>query len=207
MSKINTDAVETRIQQLGREVFVKVKARKQKSAGAWWNSKLIEYSLKDEALKVQLFRFTDVLPTLKDSKQVARHLNEYFNSPGQQFPGFMSWGASLAGISSIAAGIGAAAIRKSVEDMARTFIAGSSPADAIKAVAAYRKKNLAATFDQLGEAVVSESEADACHKKYLALLDELARVAPSWPANALIDTNASGASPRINISVKLSSLY
>jgi RHH-type proline utilization regulon transcriptional repressor/proline dehydrogenase/delta 1-pyrroline-5-carboxylate dehydrogenase len=144
---------------------------------------------------------------LKDSKQVARHLNEYFNSPGQQFPGFMSWGASLAGFSSIAAGIGAAAIRKSVEDMARTFIAGSSPAEAIKAVTAYRKKNLAATFDQLGEAVVSEAEAEACHQKYLALLDELARVAPSWPANPVIDSDAAGPAPKINISVKLSSMY
>src|SRR5207253_6113092 len=140
--------LEPRIQQLGRELFARVRSKKQKAAGAWWNSKLIEHSMRDEALKVQLFRFTDVLPMLKDSKQVARHLNEYFNSPGQQFPGFMSWGASLAGLSSIAAGIGAMAIRKSVEDMARTFIAGSSPADAIKAVAAEPKKNLVATVDQ-----------------------------------------------------------
>ncbi len=203
---IQESAIEPRVQQLGREVFAKVRARKQKAAGAWWNSKLIEHSLKDEALKVQLFRFTDVLPMLKDSKQVARHLNEYFNSPGQSFPGFMSWGASLAGLSSLTAGIGAAAIRKSVEDMARGFIAGSSPADAIKAVAAYRKKNLTATFDQLGEAVVSEGEADVCFKKYMDLLDELGRVAPSWPANPLIDSDAKGAIPRINISVKLSSL-
>ena len=204
---LQESAIEPRVQQLGHDLFAKVRSRKQKAAGAWWNSKLIEHSLKDEALKVQLFRFTDVLPTLKDSKQVARHLQEYFNSPGQQFPGFMSWGASLAGLSSLTAGIGAAAIRKSVEDMAKGFIAGSSPAEAIKAVVAFRKKNLAATFDQLGEAVVSEAEADGCHAKYMGLLDELGRVAPAWTANPLIDSDAKGQIPRINISVKLSSLY
>src|SRR5260221_14391056 len=112
---LQEDALESRAQQIGRELFSKVKSSKQKSAGAWWNSKLIDYSLKDEALKIQLFRFVDVLPALKDGKQVARHLNEYFNSPGQQFPGFMSWGAALAGFSPIAR-LSGLAIRKSVED-------------------------------------------------------------------------------------------
>jgi RHH-type transcriptional regulator, proline utilization regulon repressor / proline dehydrogenase / delta 1-pyrroline-5-carboxylate dehydrogenase len=199
--------LEARTQQIGRELFAKIKAKKQKSSGAWWNSKLIEYSLKDEALKVQLFRFVDVLPMLRDSRQVAQHLEEYFNSPGQQFPAFMSWGASLAGLSRLTASIGAAAIRHSVEDMAKTFISGTAPADAIKAIAAYRKKNLAATLDQLGEAVVSEPEADTYHQKYMAILDELIRVAPSWPANPQLDSDAKGAIPRINLSVKLSSLY
>src|SRR4051812_10763890 len=108
------DVLESRTQQIGRELFAQVKARKQRSDG-WWKSKLIDYSLKDEALKIQLFRFVDVLPTLTDSKQVAEHLNEYFNAPGKQFPAFLGWGASLAGISSIAASLGAAAIRRSVE--------------------------------------------------------------------------------------------
>ena len=207
MSTLNDAALEARTLQLGRDIFAKVRGRKQKTAGAWWNSKLIEHSLKDEALKVQLFRFTDVLPMLKDGKQVARHLNEYFNAPGQQFPAFLSWGASLAGFSSIAASVGAAAIRKSVEDMAHTFISGSTPAEALKTATAYRKKNLAVTFDLLGEAVVSEPEADAYHLKYLALLSELIKAAPAWPANPLLDASALGALPRINLSVKLSSLY
>src|SRR3954470_6781641 len=139
--------IESRTQQLGHQLFAAVKTRKQKAAGAWWNSKLIDYSLKDEALKVQLFRFVDVLPMLKDSSQVARHLDEYFNGPGQKFPSFMSWGASLAGLSRLTAAVSAGAIRKSVEDMARTFISGTTPIEAIKAIAAYRKKNLCATLD------------------------------------------------------------
>lgn len=204
---MNESAVEARTQELGRQLFAKIKAKKQMTAGGWWNSKLIDYSLKDEALKIQLFRFVDVLPMLRDSSQVARHLDEYFNSAGQQFPSFMSWGASLAGLSRITAAISAGAIRKSVEDMARTFISGTTPADAIKALTTFRKKNLATTLDQLGEAVVSEPEADAYHKKYLAILDELVRVATTWPANPLLDADARGPIPRINLSVKLSSLY
>ncbi|MFH0938038.1 MAG: L-glutamate gamma-semialdehyde dehydrogenase [Planctomycetota bacterium] len=202
-----SNALEARTQQLGQEIFAKVRGKKQKAAGAWWNSKLIEYAMKDEALKVQLFRFTDVLPTLKDSHQVARHLNEYFNSPCQNFPAFISRGASLTKISSIAASIGAMAIRKSVEDMAHTFISGDTPAAAIQTAVAYRRKNLAVTFDLLGEAVVSEPEADAYFQKYLALLDELLKVAPAWTSNPLIDADDRGQIPRINLSIKLSSLY
>ncbi len=201
------DALEGRIQQFGRDLFAKVKAKQKKTAGAWWNNKLMEHSLKDEKLKLQLFRFVDVLPTLRDSKQVAKHLNEYFNAPGQQFPAFMSWGASLAGFSSLAAGIGAMAIRKSVEEMASGFISGATPGEAIKAVAAFHKKGQACTMDQLGEAVVSEPEAQEYHQNYLDLMDELIKQAPKWPANPLIDTAASGPIPRVNLSVKLSSLY
>ena len=202
--------VEARTLQLGRELFTRIKVKKSKSGG-WWNSKLIDMSMKDEALKIQLFRFVDVLPALRDSKQVARHMDEYFNAPGHQFPGIMSWGmslgASLAGLSSLTASLGAGAVRKSVEEMARTFISGTTPADAIKAVSAFRKKHLAATLDQLGEAVVSEVEAEAYFQKYLALLDAMILEAPLWPADSLIDSDARGAIPRINLSIKLSSLY
>jgi len=199
-------SLEADVQRVGRELFAKVKSRKSSSAG-WWNSKLIEYSLKDPALKVQLFRFVDVLPALRSSGEVARHLKEYFDSPGQRFPAFLTWGASLAAFSSLAAAASAAAIRRSVEDMARQFIAGATPKEALDAILYFRAKGLAVTLDALGEAVVSEAEADDYLKKYCDLLEVLTQDAPKWKPNPKLDTSARGTVPRINLSVKISSLY
>lgn len=199
--------VETEVQRIGRELFAQVKARKSKASGGWWNSKLIDYAMSDPGLKIQLFRFTDVLPSLRSSAEVGRHLKEYFDGPGRKFPSFMSWGASLAAFSSLAAYASAAAIRKSVEDMARTFIAGRTPQEAIAAIVAYRKKGLAVTLDALGEAVVSEAEAGDYQRKNLELLAALAQDAPKWKPDSRLDSNARGPIPRINLSVKLSSLY
>src|SRR5207302_6668291 len=38
---------------------------------------LMEWSMKDEHFKTQLFRFVDVLPTLSSSSEISRHLQEY----------------------------------------------------------------------------------------------------------------------------------
>jgi len=204
---LTTPNLELRTQEIGTELFAALKTKKQKTPGAWWNSKLIEHSMKDEALKVQLFRFVDVLPALRDSSQVARHMDEYFNAPGRAFPGIFSWGASLAGISRFTAALSAMAVKKSVEEMAHTFICGATNAEAIKKVAEFRKKNLTATLDLLGEAVVSEPEAEAYTAKYLSLLDEIDGAAQKWPAIAQLDSYAGGTLPKINVSLKLTSLY
>ena len=48
------------------------------------------------AFKVELFRFVDVLPVLHDSTEVARHIQEYFCRPEQNFPSVLQMGlASL----------------------------------------------------------------------------------------------------------------
>jgi len=203
---LRPEQLEPDVQRLGRDLFAQVKTRKSKSQG-WWKSKLIDYALNDPALKVQLFRFVDVLPTLRSSQQVAQHLKEYFDSPEHKFPSFLSWGASLAAFSSLAAMASAAAIRSNVEDMAKTFIAGANAKDAVKAVEGFRARGLAFTLDALGEAVVSEEEADEYLKGYLDVLTAMAQAVPKWKADPKLDTSARGAVPRINLSVKLSSLF
>src|SRR5262245_8206064 len=45
---------------------------------AWWDERLMEWSMGDESIKVQLFRFVDVLPLLHTPDSIARHLREYF---------------------------------------------------------------------------------------------------------------------------------
>ena len=37
----------------------------------WWSSNLLDWCMRNEAFKVQLFRFVDVLPSLRSDAQVA----------------------------------------------------------------------------------------------------------------------------------------
>src|SRR5204863_6874262 len=63
------------------------------------------------------------------------------------------------------------------------------------------------TLDVLGEAVLAASEAIAYQKMYLDLIERMAGAAQTWPEDPLIDRDHLGAIPKVNVSVKLSSLY
>ena len=52
----------------------------------------MDWSMKDPAFKVEMFRFVDVFPTLRSAPEVARHLQEYFCRPDQDFPAMFQWG-------------------------------------------------------------------------------------------------------------------
>ncbi len=48
----------------------------------WWSGRLLEWAIRDEAFKVRLFQFIDVLPTLTTPAQVTRLVEEYFHEAG-----------------------------------------------------------------------------------------------------------------------------
>jgi RHH-type transcriptional regulator, proline utilization regulon repressor / proline dehydrogenase / delta 1-pyrroline-5-carboxylate dehydrogenase len=74
--------------------------------------------------------------------------------------------------------------------------------------AAKRQRDLrrAFTLDILGEAVISQSEAEQYFRAYLDLLEAISPQVQSWPADKLIDTDHRGPIPRVNLSIKLSAL-
>ena len=59
----------------------------------------------------------------------------------------------------------------------------------------------------LGEATVSEAEGLAYQRTYLDLLDGLAAEAASWPSVPVVDDASWGPLPRVNLSLKITSLY
>ncbi len=89
--------------------------------------------------------------------------------------------------------------------------ANSSPGRTCKKrwrpIARLRRRSLAFTVDLLGEATITEKEADESRDEYLELIDGLSREVNAWPANDLIDRDDHGPLPRVNVSVKLSALY
>src|SRR5439155_18818231 len=58
---------------------------------------LMEWAMRDEHFKTQLFRFVDVLPTLGSASEVARHLKEYLGDEQVQLSPALRMGLKLAG--------------------------------------------------------------------------------------------------------------
>lgn len=57
----------------------------------WWAGRMMERVMRDPSLKVPLFRFVDVLPALKDSRQITRHAREYFADGTSPLPWFVNF--------------------------------------------------------------------------------------------------------------------
>ncbi|RMF80419.1 MAG: L-glutamate gamma-semialdehyde dehydrogenase, partial [Planctomycetota bacterium] len=196
----------------------------------WWHDWLMNQWMRDEELKVQTFRLIDALPALRSDEEIARHLREYlsFTRDGQRDAHAAS-ADSPGGVQAangepplrnlIAAAVGfrnprglwarcaARAARSAAIRMARTFIAGRDPDEAEQTIRAMRNRQLAFTIDVLGEAAVSESEAEAYQRTYLHLINELCRHAESWPHEPLTDLGDGVPIPKVNVSVKLTSIY
>ena len=98
-------------------------------------------------------------------------------------------------------------VRAEMLSFARRFIVGSDARSALPGLRALRDRGLGFTIDVLGEASVSVHEAAAYQQRYLDLLDDLTRETKSWPAAPAVDRAAWGALPRVNVSIKITSLY
>ena len=173
----------------------------------WWSGKVMDWSMKDEAFKVEMFRFVDVFPTLRSAAEIAQHLKEYFCRPGQDFPAAFQWGLKAVAPTSLVAKAASAAIRKNMEAMAKGFIAGRTAEDALSVLRRQWDAGYAFTVDLLGEATLSEKEALDYQGRYAALLDTLAAQASAWPDQPALERADHGPVPRVNVSVKVSAMY
>ena len=189
----------------GKRIFEAVKNSKTPlfSKDRWYRS-VMEWSMQNEHFKTQMFRFVDVLPYLRTNNEVTLHLKEYFSDREGKLPAFFGVGL---GIGSLAPGLMAGMIKKNVEQMAKMFITGSTPQEAIPRLEEGHRMQKAFTIDLLGEATLSEKEALDYQRRYLELIDSLSAVSESWASVPVLDEDNKGAIPRNNVSVKLSSLY
>jgi RHH-type proline utilization regulon transcriptional repressor/proline dehydrogenase/delta 1-pyrroline-5-carboxylate dehydrogenase len=197
--------LEPSIRETGERIF---KALEDDSSSLFsrdtWYRKIMDWSMKNEHFKVQMFRFVDVLPYLQSSGEVARHLKEYFAESGDELPPVFNFGL---GLGSLAPGIMAGAVRKNVTSMAKMFITGESPQDALPVLKKARRNKITFTVDLLGEATLSEKEAQEYLSRYLELIQWLAADAKSWETIPQIDEDENGPLPKVNVSVKVTALY
>lgn len=203
-----SDDIERKTKEIGQDIFSRLQTETPSVFHfAWWDEKILDWCMRDETLKVQMFRFIDVLPMLKTGAQVARHLQEYFLDHKDIFPIAVQWGLNFASHRSAAARAVALAVRRNATRMAQRFIAGATPAEALTAIRRLRRQQLAFTLDLLGEATLSEAEAAAYQQRYLDLLASLTTAAKNWEPAPLIDSDHGGPLPRVNLSLKLTALY
>ncbi len=193
---------ESAIRELGRELHQLAAGRRPSLfEPSDWLRRMIDQSLDDPEIRTALFRFVDVLPSLRGAREVGEHLEEYFVSVDHALGGLTLLAHTLH-----AGWLVAPIVRKNVTSLARRFI--SEPGgEALRAVLdALRAEGAAFTLDLVGEATISESEALRTVDRYEALLREAAAVAARWPADDRIDRDDRGPRPRIDVSVKLSAL-
>lgn len=200
------DRIELRTQELGEVLLSGMRRGSAPWRPAGWEDRLMAWSLDDPEFKVQLFRFVDVLPMLTGDAEVRRHFLEYLDEAGAHVPGWLSGPLRLAPSGGLSDRVLAGLARFSAMRMAGRFIAGSTPSEAASTVLGLRKRKLAFTADLLGEAVISEAEAEAYQSTCIELVRGLARELARAPEVAQIDRSGDRALPRVNLSLKLTSL-
>ncbi len=200
-------SVESRIQAYGREIFARLGGRPLPLTRRFWDDWIMSFAMSNDALKVQLFRFVDTLPYLHDPNEVGRHLREYLTEAKSALPWWARASIGLIPQSGFAGRMLAKRAKANAETMARKFIAGSNVREAIDAVMRMRDESMAFTIDLLGEATITEAEADGVQKQYFDLLNGLSPIVNAAPEVPIIDRDDRGPIPRVNVSVKLSALF
>ncbi len=204
-----TDDVERLTREIGRAIFTTLADRRPHVYQSdWWQGQALEWAMRDPEFKVRLFRFVDVFPTLQDADRVAEHLQEYFDhGTSGELPLPLRWGLKAAAPGHVTTRLAARAVDYNIRAMAERFIAGEDARAALPTLAQLRKERMTFTLDVLGEASLSTAEADAYQDRYVDLLGTLPKEADAWPADPLLDQAPWGPVPRVNVSLKITSLY
>jgi len=174
----------------------------------FWTGKVMDWSMKNEAFKQEMFRFVDVFPYLTRPESVAKHVQEYFCRPGQDFPKSMQWGLKLVKPDSLAAGIAAKSITKNINSMGKQFITGSDLKESAPVMKKLRDQGVAWTVKILKEAVISKEDEEDFLIRQIELLDELDEIQKKWPALGGESGDLDwGFTPKSNISLMASCLF
>ena len=198
-------ATEQRIQEIGSSLLDHARSKKQSwLSTAFWSDKLMDWAMENEEFKIQLFRFVDTFPTLVTPEQVHDHLVDYLTQPNVILPPGIGIGLKAGGL---AQGTMTKTVTSQITKMAKRFIAGTDAVTALPELERIWKEGTAFSVDLLGEACVSNAEAEEYRQRYLDLLTNLPETVSSWKANEILENDHLGSIPRTNISIKISSLF
>jgi proline dehydrogenase len=154
--------------------------------------------------RAALFRVVDVAPSCATPAELSRHISALLDEVDDPPPVFRI-GGRLAGRLGTRAAIGLSAAA-AVRMMARRFIAGADVDAAAGEFDGIWDHGIATTVDLLGEATVTEDEADAYAQRCLETLERLSERSRGWPQRAHERPDRHGPVPRANLSIKVSAL-
>jgi RHH-type proline utilization regulon transcriptional repressor/proline dehydrogenase/delta 1-pyrroline-5-carboxylate dehydrogenase len=184
------------IARIGRALMERMGAeRPGLFSPAEWKGRVIARAMADDAFRVALFRFVDVLPAVSDDARLLALAQEYFSEVGDQAAQALGWTVRALGRGGPFRTVAAKVLRHQVGELARQFIAGDTPEAARDPIRKLWDAGCAVSVDLLGEVTVSRAEADAYRERYVALLDALAAA-----------TRTGDGAADVNVSVKLSAL-
>jgi RHH-type proline utilization regulon transcriptional repressor/proline dehydrogenase/delta 1-pyrroline-5-carboxylate dehydrogenase len=190
-----------RVEQAAARIGADILRRIEASRGASFaqdleRDPLVVWARRGEAFLAQVFRFIDLYPVLESDAELLDYLTACIGDPH----------AVLLDPSTPEADV-PAAVRSIIRDLASRFAAGETLADALRLGRRLHEQGYALTLDILGEAVTSEREADDHTRAYLDLIGTAAPEMADWPHRPQVDRSSDGPIPRLNVSLKPSSLY
>src|SRR5437899_5220414 len=165
-------SLQSDVEQRGTRIFELVDNHPERLFGkAGCYQRLMALSMHDERFKTQLFRFVAVLPSLRRSSEIIQHLQEYFSDSDDGFRPLVRTGVRLA---RLVPWISAPLLRWNVSETARQFIAGRNPDEVVATLRKRPAQKIGFTVAVLGEAVVSQADADEYAPRYADFPEELA---------------------------------
>jgi proline dehydrogenase len=168
------------------------------------DDKAMELASRDAELKAALFRLVDVTPATRSLDDLARHLSEYLDDVDEKPPS-LDVAMKMAGNPAGRRALGIAATT-GVRRMAHRFIVGQTPKEAIPVLRGLWNDGIASSVDLLGEATVTQPEADRYAARCADALDVLPEAFSRLPEKPQLERDPVGALPRANLSVKVSAL-
>ncbi|WP_052672440.1 L-glutamate gamma-semialdehyde dehydrogenase [Aliterella atlantica] len=172
-----------------------------------WDDKLLAWAMSNPGLRVQLFRFIDCLPALHSKPEVAAHLQEYLGDESVELPAALKGMLNFATPDSMPGQVAATTVSTAVETLAHKYISGENIKEVLKTIERLRKNKMAFTIDLLGEAVITEAEAQSYLDRYLDLMAQLVAASKKWTPVAAIDSAEGETLSQVQVSVKLTAFY
>src|SRR6476660_1488381 len=195
------EALESEIHRIGGEIAAAFPSTARHPMRAL-DARAMELASSDRELKAALFRFVDVVPACRSLDDLARHLRGFLDEvPDAPLP--IAAAMRVSNTKAGRAALGAAAA-SGVKHMAHRFIIGETPASALGVLRGLWDRGAASSVDLLGEATVTQPEADRYAARCDEALVELARAERGWPRREVLEADSVGVIPRTNVSVKIS---
>src|SRR5919201_147930 len=148
------------------------------------DEKAMDLASADQELKAALFRFVDVVPACRNMDDLAGHLTSFL--------GEVDHPPAPIGVA-MRMGIAAAA---GVRHMAHRFIVGEDPKAALGVLKDLWKDGVASSVDLLGEATVTQAEAQRYADRCASALDTLVAASARWPERPHLARDSAGPLPR-----------
>ncbi|MCF4970474.1 proline dehydrogenase family protein, partial [Nostoc sp. CMAA1605] len=209
--QIQTSTYEAKTQEIAKQLLAATQENRSFLASLRdqmrWDDKLLAWAMSNPGLRVQLFRFIDTLPALRSKSEIAAHLQEYLGDESVELPAALKGMLNFANADSMPGQVAATTVSTAVETLAHKYISGENIQQVIKTVERLRKEKMAFTIDLLGEAVITEVEAQSYLERYRELITQLTTAAKNWGSIGAIDEADGEPLAKVQVSVKLTAFY